>query len=246
MPLDFNKNIFFVLLAIFIVTFFTRNTFRNIDVVDARVLRQPIQAQVYDPGVIRFTKDNYEYSLTPLYDYEINGLIVGKMNYRLFSLYKYESVFPLDLCIIWGKNVSSRVYKNRSVKFSQDCRWCWVQWWGNIEFQMNEMSNNHLLINNSSLEKVLSSIVRGDQVKIKGKLVNVEAHIPDQPNSQIYWRSSTSRDDNGAGACEVIYVEDIKILEKANTLSGLLYNLSRYGLLAWLLFNIVRIFRPSW
>jgi hypothetical protein len=245
MPPVWNRNIFLVLFSVCLVAFFTRNTFRNVKDIAPQVLKEPIQTPPYDPRPIYFNRDNYEYSLTPLYDYEINGLVVGKMNYRLFSLYKYESVFPMDLCMIWGKNVSSGVYRNSAVKFSQDCRWCWVQWWGNIEFRMNEMSNNHLLINNSLLESKLKSIVRGDQVQIKGKLVKVDASIPGEPDSRIFWNSSTTRDDNGAGACEVIYVEDIKVLRKANVLSGFLYNIGRYGLLIWLLANIIRIFWPG-
>ncbi len=243
MEVNFNKGTFFILSAVFAVTFFTHNTFRNVDDIAPGVLKDPIQSEVEDAHTINFTRDGYEYSLTPLYDYEISGLVVSKMDYRVFSIDKYDSVFPGDLCMIWGPNVASRVYRNPAIKFSQDCRWCWVQWYGDVGFSMRELSNNHLLINSKALEAKFNSLVRGDQVKIKGKLVNVEAQMPGKPQTHITWHSSTNREDTGGGACEVIYVEDIRMLRKANELSDFLYNISRWGLGAWLAVNIFMFFK---
>jgi hypothetical protein len=243
MELNWNKSAFFLLSAVFAATFFTRNTFRNVDDIAPEILKDPIQVETENPEPITFTRDGYEYVLTPLYDYEINGLIVGKMDYRVFSIDKYDSVFPGDLCIIWGPNVSSAVYRNPAVKFSQDCRWCWVQWSGNVGFSMREMSNNHLLINSKYLESKFNSLLRGDQVKVKGKLVNVEAEVPGKPESHITWHTSITREDTGAGACEVIYVEDIQVLRKANALSCFLFMFSLWGLGLWFLGNVVYFFK---
>ena len=243
MELNWNKSAFFALSAVFAVTFFTRNTFRNVDDIAPQLLKDPIQVETENPESITFARDGYEYVLTPLYDYEINGLVVGKMDYRVFSIDKYDSVFPGDLCLIWGPNVASAVYRNPVVRFSQDCRWCWVQWYGNVSFSMRELSNNHMLINSKYLESKFNSILRGDQVKVKGKLVNVDAQIPGKPESLIVWHTSTSREDTGGGACEVIYVEDIQVLKRANELSRFLFTVSLWGLGLWLLGNIVYFFK---
>ena len=75
----------------------------------------------------------------------------------------------------------------------------------------------------------------GDQVRIEGKLVNVKAKLIspggrfDSP--EYSWNSSTSRTDSGAGACEVIYVEGITILKKANQFWRILFPISLYGIL---------------
>lgn len=42
-------------------------------------------------------------------------------------------------------------------------------------------------------------------------------------NTTTEWRSSTTRDDTGAGACEVIYVEDVEILQKGHPIYRLIY-----------------------
>ena len=49
---------------------------------------------------------------------------------------------------------------------------------------------------------------RGDHIRIKGYLVNVDAVKPNGSES-YYWHSSTSRTDTGDGACEVIYATEI-------------------------------------
>ncbi|MFC1755547.1 hypothetical protein ACFL96_19510, partial [Thermoproteota archaeon] len=221
------RYLFIVLLLIFGTTFFTRNNLKNVNIISPEVLRQPIQEKIYDPKIIEFTNENCRYQLTPLFDYEISSIIVSKLNYSRFSIYKHESVFPLDLCLIWGSNAESGVYKSSALSFSQDCRWCWVNWHGDIKFNVNEFSNNHLLVNSKELETKINSLVVGDQIKIVGKLVDVKADILDKskkiPARSVTWKTSLKREDNGAGACEVIYIEDIKILRKANVISRYLF-----------------------
>jgi len=241
----FNKYLFLPLFLLCIFTFFSRNNFRNVNEVAPGLLNQPVQYTLNNREEIEFSKNNYEYHLKPLYSYEINALIIGKMDYKLFSIYKYDSIFPVDLCLIWGSNVANKVYKDRRIKFSQDCRWCWVQWDGEVDFSMGEMSNNHLLVNDRGLERKINSLLRGDQIRIKGKLVNVEAKAmgKDYPE-QIQWNTSTSRSDNGAGACEVIYVEEIEILKKANLFSDALFKASCLGLIALIILNVIDFFLP--
>lgn len=240
------RYLFFTLLIIFAVTFFTRNNCRYVKDISPAVLNPPIQKLLQNFQIIKFVQSGYGYELTPLYEYEINGLIVSKMNYKLFSIYKTASVFPMDLCLIWGSNVANRVYGNQAVKFSQDCRWCSVQWFGNISFNLGEISNNHLIINRKDIERKVNSLVVGDQVRLKGKLVNVKAQLISKGGSfdaeDISWNSSINRQDSGAGACEVIYVENIDVLKKANVLSYYLFQISLYGLIILILRSIISFF----
>ena len=218
-----NKILFWLFLLIIIITFFTRNNYRNVDIVSPEVIGEPKQSEVFDNSIIKFTKDDYEYELTPLYDYEINGMIVHKMDYTWFSIYKRDSVFPIDLCLIWGDNVANKVYKHKNLKFSQDFRFCLYHWRGKIDFNHNQLSNNHLVIDNKELEKKLNKLSTGDQIKITGKLVNIKAENIGEPGKYdpeyFNWKSSINRKDSGGGACETIYIEDIEIIEKSNIIS---------------------------
>lgn len=242
-----NKLVFLVLLVVFVLSFFSRRSYRGIDDIQPEVLQEPIQEGAESKEIIGFTKDGYEYELTPLFDYEISGLVVHAFNYSLLGIYETGSLFPVDLCMIWGSNVGSGVYKNKSLTFGQDQRWCWYKWRGELEFNSHEGSNNHLLILDEDMRRLAKSITHGDQVRIKGKLVNVLGRRVDSEGSegseQIAWKTSITRTDQGAGGCEVIYVEDLEILVRGHPVSNLLYRVSLFGLVLWILVNVLRLFK---
>lgn len=243
------KYLFFFLFFILAVTFFTRNNFKGVKDISPAVLGQPYQVKAADAAIIKFKKNSYKYELSPLYNYEVNALLVSKMNYRAFSTQKFDKVFPYDLCLIWGSNVSSGLYKNETLKFSQDCRWCYARWDGFVSVNWEEFSNNHLLVNDAGLERKLKSLVVGDQVKIKGKLVNVKARLIGKPgsydSSEYTWNSGVEKTGLGAGACKVIYVEAIEVLKKANVVSYYLFQASFYGLIILAIWNVVCFFRSK-
>ena len=133
-----------------------------------------------------------------------------------------------------------------SLTFSQDSRFAYYQWTGNLEFNGYQFSNNHLIINSKDLERKLQSLNTGDQVKIKGKLVDVVAVNTDKVNQEkpesYQWCTSTIRTDAGAGACEIIYVEDIQVLQKGSPLASELHQGSFYGLIVLIVLNLALLF----
>jgi len=238
--------LFVVTLAI---TFFTRNNYRGIDEINPAVLKWPLQTELTDPSAqepFTFTKDAYNYEVIPLYNYEVSGMIVNKFDYTRFSIYERNAVFPMDLCIIWGSNVGDRVFQAKSLTFSQDARFCRFMWSGDVKFNRQEVSNNHLVVADDHLERIINSLNVGDQIRIKGKLVNVKATRVDEAGKYdpeyFDWRTSTNRSDTGAGACETIYVEDIEILQKSNTLSYYAFKVSLAGLGLLALLNVIAFF----
>lgn len=242
------KFLYLILFIILIITFFTRNNYKNVEIINSEVLNNPIQEQTENYDAIQFTKDDYQYKLTPLYNYEINALVVRKMDYAWFSIYKRDSVFPRDLCMMWGTNVGDKVYKDKSLKFYQDMRFCFARWEGTLKFNSSEVSNNHLVIQDEKIEKKIKKISVGDQVKIKGQLVDVEAKNLGKPGEYdpeyFSLKSSIKREDVGAGACEIIYVNDVEILQKANPVSHNLFKISFYGLISLLIIDFFLIFKP--
>jgi hypothetical protein len=235
------------LLVILAASFFLRNNIRYITDIAPEVLEQPVQQAVSYPEQIQFEKDSYRYTLEPVAKYTISGLVVSKKNYRVFSIYKTDSVFPYDLCLIWGSNVQSGVFRNRAVRFAQDCRWCTVEWSGNVVFNLQELSNNHLLTNDRDITDTVKSLVAGDQVIIRGKLVNAKAVLVGKAGEydakSVEWLTSKIRDDKGAGACEIIYVEDIQVLRKSNLIAQIVFQASLYSLLAIAMWSIYKFFK---
>jgi len=240
-----NKFLFIFLATLLAITFFTRSNFRRNIAIQPEVLLEPIQTEPADKSLVQFTRDGYDYVLTPVFDYEISGLVVHTFDYSWLHFYKSDVTFPVDLCMIWGKNIISGAYQHPSLKFSQDSRWCQYRWRGQLDFNGSELSNNHLLIDNDALKKLAKSLSAGDQVKIIGKLVNVEAKgvgkLDTYDPEMFRMNTSTTRTDSGAGACEIIFVEDLIILKKGNPLSQMVFQGSIYGLAVWLMYNIVKL-----
>jgi hypothetical protein len=101
-------------------------------------------------------------------------------------------------------------------------------------------------VNSDEIMTQVNNLARGDQIKIKGKLVNAIINpIGKAGVSSITWNTSISRTDSGAGACEVIYVEDIQILREANIVSRILFRISSYGLLLLIAWNVFKFFMPE-
>ena len=73
-------------------------------------------------------------------------------------------------------------------------------------------SNSHLIPSNDKIKKQIKKIKKNDYIQIEGYLVHVDA---DTKKGYFFWDSSTTREDSGDGACEVIYVTDVKWLKPA-------------------------------
>ena len=243
------KYVFWALVCIFWVSFFLRKDLRSINEIVPEVLKEPEQIEVVQHDLIVFTRNNYRFEVTPLYKYSISGLVVSRFDYSKVSLERVVQAFPVDFCIIWGSNVANRIYQLKTIRFSQDCRWCQVEWNQPVNgFKMDELSNNHLLVDNQVLEKRIRSILRGDQVRISGLLVSLKAVNTSQNDTfnppYMTWKSSVTRTDSGAGACEVIYVQDVQILKKGHPVYVFLYKASFYLLVTMIAWAVISFFSP--
>ncbi len=67
-------------------------------------------------------------------------------------------------------------------------------------------ANMHMIPANSEVRDKLASVRKGHLIMLKGKLVNVTA------NDGWHWNTSTTRADTGAGACELVWVDQIEVL----------------------------------
>ena len=244
--LKIRRPIFFLLIIAFVATFFFQSQYRFVSDIDDKLLEDPIQTEILNPQKIEFEKEGIQYSLTPLYDYEINGLIVNKAKYDAwYSINDTDTVFTTDLCMIWGSNVESGVYKSPKLAFTQDIRFCFYNWWGeDLEVDVNEVSNNHLVIDNEEIDETVQDLTEGDQIQVIGKLVNVDISEIGTTNLSS-WKTSTDREDSYGGACEVIYVEKINMLKQGNPIIKMIHELSFYGIIFLILFEIVYSFIES-
>ncbi|MCK5416423.1 hypothetical protein KAI92_03280 [Candidatus Parcubacteria bacterium] len=207
--------LYILLIIIYIISFFKIRElpFQN-EIVDD-LMWEPIQTET-DREDFSFVYRDVDYHVKTQADYELWGLVVSINNIGAWYNYYHDenSVNLKDVCVIWGDNLSSNAYRN--VKYKSGEWTCYWNWYGNIggKFYGNKLSNNHLLSDSKEMRDIIKKVRIGDQVKMKGALVDYS-----EKGTSYYRRTSLSRDDTNkssrsGGACEVFFVDDIEILKK--------------------------------
>ena len=107
------------------------------------------------------------------------------------------------------------------------------------------------MIEDEAIRKKAMSIVEGDQIHLRGKLVNVKAENMDgnlgkYENQISNWNSSVKLGDSGAGACEVIFVEELEILKKGNPFFFHGFKFALYALLSIIFWKVGVFFYEIW
>lgn len=231
------------------ITSITQNNYRSVREIAPELLKTPFQKEIKATEHLQFQNEDGFWELTFLDEYEINGLIVSKIAYDQPSFYHTlfkkdvkRHAWPFDFALVWGSNVADRAYQRCSFfsEVSSGGRLVYFSYPNGVQFRPDEFSNNHLIMIRKDLKKRAARTVVGDQIQIKGKLVRFKLKVLKPDGKTVAFEdtgeSSRVRSDNG---CEIIYVEDIQILKKANRISRFLFQASRMvliGLMSLILF----------
>ena len=144
------------------------------------------------------------FSLTPRAHFSTTARIIAKERYRIDS---GAELMPLDLGIGWGRMSDSALLDQ--MKLSQSGRF--LRWsadkqpsvsWEDIN---RSAANLHVIPADDSVANRLYGARVGDIVELEGDLVDARR------NDGWFIKTSLTRDDTGAGACEVIYVRSVNI-----------------------------------
>jgi hypothetical protein len=210
----------------FAVSFFMRNRLPDKGLILEPLLQNPIQTKDDVPEPFEVSRKNVTYTVTPLFGYELWGMVVSyhhaasfvDVSHKLWNDY----INVKDVCVIWGKNVETGVYKRMTFR-NRDftCFYRYPDRETGRLFTENCLSNNHLLPADPIVEDAVLKARKGDQVHFKGWLVSYG-----QKGAPYSRGSSTVRNDRGNGACEVVYVTDFEILREANAAWRVLYKFS--------------------
>lgn len=145
------------------------------------------------------------FAITPLYEFEIKARVLGTERYRFDPTAK---ISPYDLALGWGVMSDQRTLDMLSIR--QGHRFYAYSWGPGAGVSGNAIAtssaNMHMIPKSEDVEEVLGDVREGDIVEIFGYLVQV---ITPEGGT---WRSSTTRTDQGNGACEIVYVERLKII----------------------------------
>lgn len=138
-------------------------------------------------------------TLQPLAGFSIEARVLSRQDYRMG---READLSPTDLALGWRSMREEAVLSQLDI--SQSSRWYSYRWKDQPPLPPGEIARNsanmHMIPASDAIADALARIGKDDDVRIDGWLV--EAKAPDG----WLWRSSTTREDTGGGACEVVYV----------------------------------------
>ena len=144
------------------------------------------------------------YQITPLAEFQLTGKILSREDY---SFGRESDLSPIDLALGWGAMSDEAVLDK--IDISQSDRW---YRWQVEEFPIprraieTQSANMHMVPANSQVEDMLEKTKQGQIVELSGYLIRAEAE------DGWHWQSSLTRNDTGAHACELIYVENVELV----------------------------------
>lgn len=147
-----------------------------------------------------------DFKIIPKAEFEIKARVLAKKQY---SMGIEAKISPMDLALGWGPMSDDDVLSQ--LKITQNNRWYFVNYSSAPPIPhrqlMRHSGNMHMLPATQEIHDDLRKIKRGQVVSITGYLVNVYR------DDGWKWYTSLSRTDTGARSCEVVWVEDLEILD---------------------------------
>jgi hypothetical protein len=140
------------------------------------------------------------FTLYPVASFEVDARVYGRRSYSDDS---YEAkLSPVDLALGWGpladELIADQIIVTQSERFYH-----WRSERPPIppERISQSSANMHIIPADQEVMRFLDTVMPGQKVSLRGKLVNISGP------ENWRWVSSQTRNDTGEGACEVFYVE---------------------------------------
>lgn len=226
--------------AALLVSFWNRNDLPgNIDYVPS-IADEPLQTPT-DTRPFHANVNDIDYLIEPEYAYDLTGMIVSFRHHEGNSrmhLRANDHLNMLDVCVVWGDNTKSDLH---AIDFWNGIFTCNVftrdmRAWES--FDMNQLSNNHLISDDEFIRRQVRKIQIGDQIRVRGYL----ASYSNQGGGKR--GTSTTRTDTGDGACETVFVDYFKIVQPATSAWRIAMWTSLAVLLAGLFVHFKRPYKP--
>lgn len=165
-----------------------------------KVTEPPIQHDLKQAESFQFKN----YRITPIAEFQLKGKVLAREDY---SLGRESDLSPVDFALGW-QNMSDESVLDK-IDISQSGRW---YRWRVQEFPIprkaieTQSANMHIIPANDMVEDMIDLVKQGQLIELSGYLIRVDA------DDGWHWQSSLTRDDTGAHACEVVYVERVQII----------------------------------
>lgn len=157
------------------------------------------------PGDVPLLRQD-DFVITPVARFEVEARVLSTKRYRG----KREAdLSPIDLALGWGPMSDQAVIDRLDI--SQKVRFYLWKAKGGLPIARSAIERNsanmHMIPANDDVREDLLKVRSGELVQFRGYLVNVRA------SDGWRWTTSTTRNDTGGGACELVWVEEIMSYE---------------------------------
>ena len=144
------------------------------------------------------------YRISALAGFSLEARVLARRDY---SLGRESDLSPTDLALGWGPMSDSTVLEALDIRQANR----WYTWRAEslpLPRRTIERSsaNMHLIPAHPQVADALEAVRPGMLVRLEGYLVEAQAA------DGWRWRSSLTRDDVGDGACELVWVERLRLL----------------------------------
>lgn len=164
------------------------------------VSQSPLQVDL--PGAPEFSHRGYQFR--PLARFRVEARVLGVERYRVG---REAELAPLDFALGWGPMSDDKILDRLSI--SQGNRFYYYSWKDQPPIPPIQIvahsANMHMIPADSEIGRQLVKVRVGQVVELSGNLVAIRA------SDGWQWRSSLSRHDTGNGACEVVWVKEVRI-----------------------------------
>jgi len=155
----------------------------------------PVQQELAGAAPLR----HQDFELTPRAAFSLDARVLSAERYRWDG---GADLAPVDLALGWGPMSDSAMLTR--FKVTQGARFYTLYPQDeavDLALALRHSANMHLIPASEAVRRKLESAREGQVVSLRGQLV--DAARPDG----FTWRTSLTREDTGAGACELFYVE---------------------------------------
>jgi hypothetical protein len=167
-------------------------------------ISEPVQINLASADTVYISAEEDNIQIDLLAEYTIEAVIKSKKKYSDYS----SQIAKYDVALAWGDLNEEDI--NEHITYSQSGRWYYYKWDAESlvtgSYIDEHSANVHLINQNNSVLKEIEKLDVNDHIRLTGYLVNVYFENGD-------WKSSLTRADTGDGACEVMYVTDVEVIE---------------------------------
>jgi hypothetical protein len=161
--------------------------------VENEPLQSPVHAAAIEVG---------DFELQPQARYDIEARVLSVETYRMDGGAKLA---PIDFAVGWGPMSDSAVLEHFRIR--QGARFFTIypdEQAIDLNLALHSAANMHLIPASGTVRDQLDAVRPGNIARLTGFLVNASG-----PNGYV-WNTSLTRNDTGAGACELFYVENVE------------------------------------